>query len=74
MLNEDFWGPTAYEFNTQRENLCPFYMGFHSVGDRHAGRICPGKNLALEMLSDVIIAVGKARRAFLSQREEAKQG
>lgn len=74
MLNEDFWGPTAYEFNTQRENLCPFHMGFHSVGDRHAGRICPGKNLALEMLSDVIIAVGKARRAFLSQREEAKQG
>ncbi|MEA5575818.1 cytochrome 450 [Anabaena sp. UHCC 0451] len=67
MLNEDFWGATTYEFNAQRENLCPFHMGFNSVGDRHAGRICPGKDLALEMLTDVIITVGKARRAYLSQ-------
>ncbi|MEA5617757.1 cytochrome 450 [Cronbergia sp. UHCC 0137] len=68
MLSEDFWGATTYEFNPQRENLCPFHMGFNSVGDRHAGRICPGKDLALKMLTDVIITVGKARRSYLSQK------
>ena len=62
MLSEDFWGSTAYRFNPQRENLCPFHMGFNSVGDRSAGRICPGKGIALEMLIDVISTVGKARR------------
>jgi cytochrome P450 len=67
MLSEDFWGKTAYEFNADRENLCPFHMGFNSVGSRHAGRICPGKDLALEMLTNVIITVGKARRSYLSQ-------
>lgn len=63
MLNEDFWGKTTYEFNAQRENLCPYHMGFHSVGERHAGRVCPGKGVALKMLTDVIQVVGKARRS-----------
>lgn len=67
MLSEDFWGSTAYSFNAQRENLCPFHMGFHSVGDRNAGRICPGKGVALEMLINVISTVGKARRAKMPQ-------
>lgn len=66
MLNEDLWGKTAYEFNPQRENLCPYHMGFHSVGERHGGRICPGKDIALKMLTDVIQIVGKARRAQLA--------
>ena len=67
MLSEDFWGSTAYSFNAQRENLCPFHMGFNSVGDRTAGRICPGKGVALEMLIDVISTVGKARRTQTAQ-------
>ena len=67
MLSQDFWGSTAYDFNPQRENLCPFHMGFNSVGDRHAGRICPGKGIALTMLIDVISTVGKARRAETSR-------
>lgn len=67
MLSEDFWGSTVYSFNPQRENLCPFHMGFNSVGDRSPGRICPGKGIALEMLIDVISTVGKARRAKLPQ-------
>lgn len=62
LLDEGFWGATVYEFNENRENLCPYHMGFHSVGDRSAGRICPGKEIALEMLVDVLIAVGKVRR------------
>lgn len=67
MLSEDFWGSTAYSFNPERENLCPYHMGFNSVGDRHAGRICPGKAIALEMLIKVISTVGKARRTAISQ-------
>lgn len=63
MLSEDFWGPTAYEFDTQRENLCPYHMGFHSVGEQHGGRICPGKGIAMQMLTDVIQVVGKTRRS-----------
>jgi hypothetical protein len=62
LLDEGFWGPTVYEFNAKRENLCPYHMGFHSVGDRSAGRICPGKDIALEMLMDVVSTVGKVRR------------
>lgn len=66
LRSEDFWGPTAYEFNAERENLCPYHMGFHSVGDRSSGRICPGKTIALEMLSDILSVVGKARRKTTS--------
>lgn len=62
LLDEGFWGATVYEFNENRENLCPYHMGFHSVGDRSAGRICPGKEIALEMLIDTLVAVGKVRR------------
>jgi cytochrome P450 len=62
LLNEGFWGATTYEFNADRENLCPFHMGFNSVGDRSAGRICPAKDLALEMLVDMLVAVGRVRR------------
>lgn len=63
LLDESFWGSTVYEFNAKRENLCPFHMGFHSVGDRSAGRICPGKDVALDMLVDVVSTLGKVRRA-----------
>jgi hypothetical protein len=63
LLDENFWGATTYEFDAQRKNLCPFHMGFHSVGDRSAGRICPGKDIALDMLIDVMIWVGQVRRS-----------
>ena len=63
LLDENFWGSTTYEFNADRENLCPFHMGFHSVGDdRSAKRICPGKDVALNMLVDIVVTVGKVRR------------
>jgi cytochrome P450 len=64
LLDESFWGSTTYEFNANRENLCPFHMGFHSVGDRSAGRICPAKDIALEMLVDILVTVGKVRRTL----------
>ncbi|GAB1540303.1 hypothetical protein NUACC21_29720 [Scytonema sp. NUACC21] len=74
MLDESFWGPTVYEFNAKRENLCPFHMGFHSVGDRSAGRICPGKDIALNMLVDVMSAVGRVRRSSKPNSLVAAQG
>ena len=63
LLDGSFWGSTVYEFNANRENLCPYHMGFHAVGDRSAGRICPAKDIALTMLVDVMSTVGKVRRA-----------
>jgi hypothetical protein len=63
LLDGSFWGSTVYEFNAKRENLCPFHMGFHAVGDRSAGRICPAKDIALKMLVDVVSTVGKVRRS-----------
>ncbi|NES76995.1 MULTISPECIES: cytochrome 450 [unclassified Okeania] len=66
LLDENFWGPTTYQFDANRENLCPYHMGFHSVGDRSAGRICPGKDVAMNMLVDVTIALGKVRRSTFS--------
>ena len=56
----------------KRENLCPYHMGFHSVGERHAGRSCPGKDLALEMLIDVIVTVGQVRRSAASDAIDNK--
>ena len=63
MLDSGFWGPTTYAFDPQRENLCPYSMAFHSVGDRSAGRMCPGRDIALNMLLDVLITLGKVRRS-----------
>lgn len=62
LLDETFWGATTYEFDAQRQNLCPYHMGFHSVGERHAGRICPGKEITLDMLVEVLCTVGRVRR------------
>ena len=66
MLDQNFWGPTTYEFNPDRENLCPYSMAFNAVGDRtHEphGRICPGKDIALTMLIDILSTLGKVRRS-----------
>lgn len=64
LLDESFWGKTTYGFDAKRENLCPYHMGFHSVGDRSAGRICPGKEVAITMLIDMFIVVGRMRRSL----------
>ena len=66
LMDEEFWGPTTYKFNPDRENLCPYHMGFNSVGDKSAGRICPGKGLALDMLSECLVRLGEVRRQDVS--------
>jgi len=63
MVDEGFWGKTTFQFDHNREKLCPYSMIFHSVGDRSAGRICPGRGIAVEMLVDVLIELGKVRDA-----------
>jgi hypothetical protein len=62
-LNEAEWGPTTYKFDHNRKNLCPYSMIFQSVGDRTNGRICPGKQIAIDMLTKVVVKLGKVRRA-----------
>ena len=62
MMDEDFWGPTVYKFDDKRENLCPFSMIFNSVGSRTNGRICPGRDIALNTVVNVVTELGKVRR------------
>ncbi len=62
MLEEGFWGPTTYEFDTSRQNLCPFSMLFNSVGNRSNGRICPGKDLTINLRVDLLRELGQVRR------------
>jgi len=66
MVNEDFWGDTTYEFDHKRENLCPFSMIFHSVGTVTNGRVCPGKYLAMNLITDLVVGMGKIRRELLN--------
>ena len=63
MVDKKFWGRTAFEFDHNRENLCPFSMMFNSVGDRDAGRICPGREIAMNVLTDILVELGKVRRS-----------
>jgi hypothetical protein len=62
MLSEEFWGPTAYEYDAERKNLCPFSMMFNSVGDRSNGRICPGKDLSVNLVVELLQELGGVRR------------
>ena len=62
MLSEEFWGPTTYEYDSDRKNLCPYSMIFNSVGDRSNGRICPGKDLATNLVVDLLQVLGSVRR------------
>jgi len=63
MVDESFWGGTSFEFDHKRENVCPFSMMFNSVGDTHAGRICPGREISMKVLTDVLVELGKVRRS-----------
>eukprot|EP00590_Aulacoseira_subarctica_P004636 CAMPEP_0172420482 /NCGR_PEP_ID=MMETSP1064-20121228/6839_1 /TAXON_ID=202472 /ORGANISM="Aulacoseira subarctica , Strain CCAP 1002/5" /LENGTH=490 /DNA_ID=CAMNT_0013160465 /DNA_START=64 /DNA_END=1536 /DNA_ORIENTATION=+ len=62
MLSEEIWGPTAYEYDAERKNLCPFSMIFNSVGDRSNGRICPGKDLSVNLVVELLQELGSVRR------------
>jgi len=61
-VDKRVWGDSTFEFNHNRENLCPFSMMFHSFGEETNGRICPGKKISEEMMTDVLIALGEERQ------------
>jgi len=61
-LDKGVWGPSAYELDHKRPQLSDRFLGFHSVGDQDAGRICPGRGLVLDMCADVLAALGRTRR------------
>jgi len=61
-IDQKKWGETAYEFDMQRPGLLESYLSFNSVGGSHAGRECPGKDLVLGLLSELVRRLGKVRR------------
>jgi hypothetical protein len=60
-LNTSVYGKTTFDFDHNRENLCPFSTIFHSFGKQTNGRVCPGQEVAEEMMIDVLIALGECR-------------
>ena len=61
-IDEGVYGKSTFEFDHNRENLCPFSTMFHSFGEETNGRICPGKEVAENMAIDILIALGRCRR------------
>ena len=61
-IDENEYGKSTFHFDYNRKNLCSRSTIFHSIGEETNGRICPGKNVAEEMLIDVLIALGKIRK------------
>jgi hypothetical protein len=41
-------------------------MIFHSVGTATNGRVCPGKYLAMNLITDLVVGMGKIRRELLN--------
>lgn len=63
-LNKGVYGKDTFEFNHKRKNLCPYSTLFHSFGDQTNGRVCPGREVAENMLTDVLIELGNVRRSI----------
>ena len=62
MIDKNVWGESANEFDLNRRNLVEHSMVFNSVGDQTNGRVCPGKGFAMNMMREIIVECGKARR------------
>jgi len=62
-LDENVYGSSTFQFDHNRENLCPFSTIFHSFGEETNGRICPGKAVAMTMMTDVLQTLGKLRQS-----------
>jgi len=63
-MDPDIWGSSVTSFEAARPGIENKIMAFHSVGPKSAGRICPGKQVTLNMVADMLVVVGKARRAM----------
>lgn len=71
-LDESVYGSNTYEFDHERENLCPYSTLFHSIGNQTNGRICPGKEVSEKLLVDLLIALGKVRHGLSEHGYDAK--
>jgi len=60
-LDTSVYGKTAFEFDHNRRKMYPFSTIFHSFGKQTNGRVCPGREVAEQMMIDVLIALGKCR-------------
>jgi len=60
--DKEFWGDDAFEFDHHRPDLMDNILSFNSVGDKHPGRECPGKELVMETLTLMLQRLGKVRR------------
>lgn len=63
MINKNVWGQNAFHFDHTRENVEKDNMIFHSVGNKHGGRICPGKWFAMNMMREILVKCGKVHQA-----------
>lgn len=61
-VNKNVYGESVFEFDPNRDNLRETSTIFHSVGERHAGRICPGGRFAMRMMTEILQKIGKSRR------------
>eukprot|EP00930_Biecheleria_cincta_P055086 TRINITY_DN41454_c0_g1_i1.p1 TRINITY_DN41454_c0_g1~~TRINITY_DN41454_c0_g1_i1.p1 ORF type:complete len:532 (-),score=97.40 TRINITY_DN41454_c0_g1_i1:64-1611(-) len=69
MLDPEKW-PDPYKLDVSRsqdEN-----MNFNSVGVQTYSRMCPGRELVLELLTDVLQEIGQLRRADQPSAQEAQ--
>lgn len=62
MSNTNIWGSTTFEFDHNRKDLIEKSMIFHSVGNKNAGRMCPGKSFAMKMMREVIQRCGEVHQ------------
>lgn len=60
--DKKFWGEDAYHMNINRPNLMENWLSFNSVGGRNGGRECPGKEIVMEVLTELLQKAGKVRR------------
>jgi len=63
-IDPDLWGPSVTSFEAARPGIEEKLMSFHSFGLKSAGRICPGREVTLNMVTDLLAVVGAARRAM----------
>ena len=63
-LDKSVYGSDTFEFNHNRQNLCPFSTLFHSFGVQTNGRVCPGREVAEHMIVEILIALGKVRQSM----------
>jgi hypothetical protein len=61
-VNKNLYGETTFEFDHNRPNIAETSTIFHSVGQEHAGRSCPGTGFAMTMISEILTKCGETRR------------